>query len=313
MQYFGVAGAAHFATAMWLAFLTRFAPAIVIGMTLASSAVSQDRESRPISIEESPLAITVRVREQEVLRYQKALKESPEGIAALYHRSGYIHPICSPSGRQVTGDFSPDHAHQHAFFLAWVKTRFDGRAVDFWNQHKNTGRVSHESVEAVEVGREFVEFSVSLLHQDISDPQFPIAVLRETWNVRVYDRDDLNVFDFRSEQTNIANAPLELAKHHYGGLGIRGNNRWRKDAAENAMKEWRSAIAAANEGAKATQEQMPPGMEIMGHAFLTSEGKTRIDGNQCDYIRRCRIFHFRQWLLVNSKSSRGKLMLLAFE
>ena len=84
-------------------------------------AMCDDRES----------TLVLQVGSQAPLRYSSGVNESPKGLDPVFRRSGYIHPLLTPSGLCVTDDFAPDHAHQHGLFFAWVNTTFEGRQVDF--------------------------------------------------------------------------------------------------------------------------------------------------------------------------------------
>jgi hypothetical protein len=190
--------------------------------------------------------LTVRIARRPVLTYNQDEVSSPPGIPALYRRSGYIHPLLTPSGVQVTDDFPPDHAHQHAVFFAWVKSRFHGRAIDFWNQAAKQGRVTHAKTERTASGPVFAEFVAHLQHVDETDADAPQPVLDETWAVRVYNLRSHFLIDLTSRQQCATARPLLVEKNHYGGLAIRGNRAWFSDTGR----------------------------------FLTSEGKDRSNGNQ---------------------------------
>ena len=77
----------------------------------------------------------------------------PRGSTPYYRRSGQIHPLYTPTGRVVSDDFPPDHAHQHGVFFAWVNTTFEGRHLDFWNQKEQTGRIEHATTLGTGAGR----------------------------------------------------------------------------------------------------------------------------------------------------------------
>ncbi len=204
-----------------------------------------------------------------ILKYNIATKEPPHPIEKLFRRSGYIHPVFTPSGKEVTGDFAQDHPHQHALFNAWTNTTFQGHDVDFWNQRKQQGRVAHDKV--IEVGDDF--FTVQLRHEDITDAKKPVTVLLETWTIRVLGKvDGANVFDITSKQTCVAQAPLRINEYHYGGMGIRCHNSWATKEGASALKRFQKA------GAQQESMTMPP-MELTRHRFMTSEGKGRLDGN----------------------------------
>lgn len=172
----------------------------------------------------------------------------PAGLPGHYTRSGFIHPIYSPSGQIVSDDFPAGYAHQNGFFSAWTNTTFRDSFTDFWNTHKELATTEH--VDVLETQRQdgFVGFKASVQQRSLEFGQ----VLQEDLTIRVHDRDDVFVWDVRSEQTNVTKDTLFLNKHLYGGLGIRGSKHW---------------------NAKDTTNFMGPA------EFLTSDGLTRDSAN----------------------------------
>ena len=173
-----------------------------------------------------------------ILRYHKKESPLPEGVPQLYRRSGYIHPVLSPDGSEVTGDFAPDHPHQHGLFMAWTSAKYGGRKIDFWNQRKEEGRVAHKRVIAKRSAPKRAEFVVELSHFDQRDGGREI--LREIWKVTVHlsGSDDYYVFDIDSEQSLVGDGPFVIEKYHYGGMAWRGNGAWLgKDACQFATSE----------------------------------------------------------------------------
>ena len=202
----------------------------------------------PVARVDADRTLTVAVNGKNVLQYNLTTVDPPAGMDPAYRRSGHIHPIWTPGGKVVTDEFPADHPHQHGLFAAWVNTTFEGRHVDFWNQGGKTGTVEHASLEATTSGDVFAEFTATLRHVDLSAPDAPKAALKETWTARVYAGDpDAFVFDIESRQTCAGDSPLTLNEYHYGGMAFRGAADWFKQPE---------------------------------HDFLTSEGKTRADGNQ---------------------------------
>jgi len=207
--------------------------------------------------------VTLKVGQRPALTYQAAVADPPPGIDPVYRRSGFIHPLQTPSGLAVTDDFPPDHSHQHGLFFAWVNTTFEGRHVDFWNQVERTGRVSHATPgkvdrNAIMGGSVFGELRVELIHEDLSAPDGPKPVLRESWLVRVYDVADHFLVDLQSTQ-HIMGEKLTINRYNYGGLALRGNRRWF------------DASAQGNDA--------PDPAKCGRSDFLTSEGKHRGSGN----------------------------------
>ena len=168
-----------------------------------------------------------------------------EDIDPVYHRSGYLHPVYSPSGRMVTDDYPPNHVHHHGIWSAWTQTFFMGRGPDFWNMGAGTGRVVHLGIDSVWAGSVYGGLKAQHLQVDLSGEE-PVDVLEESWNVRVYKVPEVHLFDLSVAQELMTDSTLRLLEHHYGGVGFRGARGW--DGAENTV-------------------------------FLTSEGLTRSDGH----------------------------------
>ncbi len=200
----------------------------------------------PFACRDVPGGIELRNHGRLVLRYHTVVSNPPEGVPDYYRRSGHIHPVCTPSGRVITSEFPADHLHQHGIFRAWVKTSFQGRKINFWDQKEQTGRVEHVQVLKRTQDETSAGFVVELRHSDITDPSKPKPVLREIWTVRTFDSPAGFAFDIESRQTCIADSPLIVHEYHYGGMAFRGNDQW---------------------------------LNQPEHDFLTSEGRTRKDGN----------------------------------
>ena len=211
-----------------------------------------------LKLTETDDVIRVTLRGKPVLEYIKTEKPVPEGIEPHFRRSGYIHPVYTPTGQELTGDFPADHAHQHALFFAWTKSSFDGRKVDFWNQAKDLGRVEFREVVNLKREERRVSFSVKQafkvkMRSKAGDKW--IDALNEIWTVTVHRTpDDHFLFDIVSVQECASDKPLTLAKYHYGGMSIRGNYQWLKEKEDHSIK---------------------PG-DVQ---YLTSEGNDRWEGN----------------------------------
>lgn len=173
-----------------------------------------------------------------ILQYQgKAAPLPRSDINPVYTRGGYLHPIWTPSGRQLTDDYPPNHVHHHGIWSPWTKTLFEGRAPDFWNMGEGKGRVEFTSIDDSIAGPVFGE--VRSRHRFIDMVSKPERIaLEETWDLKVFDWPRLSgkpchVFDLSLRQTCATNSPLVLPKYHYGGLGFRGHRAW--DGAGNCL------------------------------------------------------------------------------
>jgi hypothetical protein len=162
--------------------------------------------------------IEISVSGKPVLTYHTETVSPPEGMDKVYARSGFIHPVYSPSGKVLSDDFPVGHAHQHALFSAWTRATFKHEVVDFWNQHGGTGSGEHVSVDTVGES----SFEVNL--QQISNRNGP--AIKEHWVVNVKDSSDPFVIDVRIEQECATSEEVYLHPYRYGGFGFRGSSHW---------------------------------------------------------------------------------------
>lgn len=153
----------------------------------------------------------------------------PGGLNDIYLRGGYLHPLFTPSGLEVTGDYPGSHPHHHGIWSAWTRTQFNGHAVDFWNMQDGQGKVDFVSLASTWQGAVHAGFSAELVHTDLVAMP-PAAALNEHWIVTVYRTHDgpapYFVFDLVSTQETASNSPLQLEQYTYGGFGMRGSEEW---------------------------------------------------------------------------------------
>jgi len=230
--------------------------------------------ANPVECVQTKEALVLQHLGKPILRYNITVQKGPEGTDPVYQRSGYIHPVYNPAGQEITGDFAPDHAHQHGLFFAWTNTTFEGRDIDFWNQRKQQGNISHSKVLSSASGPVFGQFQVEILHEDTTEPASPKPVLREVWTVRAYaTQGDHFLYDIISEQRCSSDSPLTVNEYHYGAMAIRGNADWvDEDRVGPLIKEWTKA-------SKKNPDLPPPLIEDLPRDYLTNEGKTWHDGN----------------------------------
>lgn len=194
-------------------------------------------------------ALNVSFRTQRMFTYHHAHVIPPEGIKPAFIRSGYIHPLFSPSGKLITEDFPGDHHHHKGIWMPWTKTTFEGRDIDFWNLGGQKGTVQFAGFQSVESGPVYGRFKARHEFVDITQPDGGKVALNEVWDVRIWGVGGPDagywVFDLTSTQKCASESELFLEKYRYGGLGFRGAREWTGD----------------------------------DYVLLTSEGKTRKDGH----------------------------------
>ena len=193
--------------------------------------------------------LEIETRGSKILRYNHAVVPPPQGQSELFSRSGFIHPLWSPSGDVLTNIHPPDHIHHLGIWMPWTHTKFQGKDVDFWNLKEGQGTVRFVKFLSTISGSVYGGFQAEHDHVALKTDQGEKVVLKEVWDVRVYNvggpEEGYWLVDFKSTQRCVADSPLYQIEYRYGGFGFR------------AAAEWKGENAA----------------------YLTSEGKTRKDGH----------------------------------
>jgi Family of unknown function (DUF6807) len=186
---------------------------------------------------------------EKILQYNHAIVPPPKGKSDSYKRSGFIHPLWSPSQMVLTNIHSPDHLHHMGIWMPWTHTKFEGEPVDFWNLNGGQGTVRFAKFLSTVGGPVYGGFQAEQEHVVLQTGDGEKVVLREVWDVRVYNvggpEKGYRIVDFVSTQKNVAKSPLHQDKYRYGGFGFRGAGEWDEKTA----------------------------------AYLTSEGKNRKNGH----------------------------------
>jgi hypothetical protein len=185
-----------------------------------------------------------------VFRY-RTMGKLPPGIGDAYLRGGYLHPITTPGGLLVSDDYPGDHRHHHGLWSAWAHTVFEGHDVDFWNMGGRSAKVDFDALNATWEGPVHGGLEARQVHVSLAGGSK--VALNETWHITAYRTHATAapyfVFDLDSKQEAASASPVMLQKYIYGGFALRGHASWN--------------------GAG-------------GAVFLTSEGKTRANGDGTD-------------------------------
>jgi hypothetical protein len=167
---------------------------------------------------------------KEVLNFRTDKDKVPRtDIPATILRAGYLHPVRSPSGAIVTGDYPSNHAHHHGIWTPFTKAVFQGRTTDFWNMQSKKGEEQLRAVGRLWAGEVHGGFDAELRMSDLSGAA-PIDALIDRWSVKAYaikgTQKPMHVFDLTTTQSCATNDPLELPQYHYGSFGLRGPESW---------------------------------------------------------------------------------------
>ncbi len=186
-----------------------------------------------------------------VLQYNHAPASPPEGVDSSYTRSGFIHPLWSPSGDTLTRIQPPDHYHHYGIWNPWTRVNFEGREIDFWNLKDKKGTVRFNSYISNSSGPVYGGFRVLHDHIDLTAPEGEKVAMNEEWDVRVWNpnqnpSEEYWLWDFTAYLSCAISEKIILEQYRYGGgIGFRATGTW------DTGNSW----------------------------IVTSEGKTRQDGD----------------------------------
>ncbi|MEM8955272.1 MAG: PmoA family protein [Verrucomicrobiota bacterium] len=221
----------------------------VLGILVVCVCIFSGRmQAATLEAVETEDAISIFHGDEVVLIYHKAEVMPPEGVDAVFKRSGFIHPIKTLKGVEVTGTRPDDHYHHMGLWHAWVKTKHDGEEVDFWNLKRRQGTVRFVETAGVRNGEDECGFTVRQEQvKYVGDDKEAVQVLEETLSVSARVEDGVLMIDYDLEQENVTDAPLELPQYRYGGpMAYRAPHHWDQTNSD----------------------------------YLSSEGKTREDGHE---------------------------------
>jgi hypothetical protein len=218
-------------------------------MGLASVSGLRATEAPPVfGLSETEATLELYFGDLKFLTYHKADVSPPEGADPAFVRSGFIHPLKTPSGATLTGIHPGDHYHHLGLWHAWVKCEVDGREVDFWNLKKRLGRIRFGKTLESWSRADQAGFAVEQEHVAYLEgpDREPTVILRETFRVNARRVGEAFEIDYDTEQTNVSPHALKLPAYRYGGpIAYRAPHHWDRENSD----------------------------------YLGSEGTTRVDGH----------------------------------
>jgi hypothetical protein len=171
---------------------------------------------------------------RKLLQYNYRTVYPPSGIDTAFKRSGFIHPLWSPRGQELTRIQAPDHYHHYGIWNPWTHVLFEGDTVDFWNLKDRKGTVRFAGVVSKTDGPVFSEYQVKQEHVAFQKNGKEKVALNELQSVRVYQPSnaDYYIADVIINLTCASASPVRLLTYRYGGFGWRATEKWNKDNSE---------------------------------------------------------------------------------
>ncbi|MDP4261450.1 MAG: PmoA family protein [Bacteroidota bacterium] len=175
-----------------------------------------------------------------LLRYYFKTIYPPAGLDTAFRRSGFIHPLWTPHGQELTRIQPPDHHHHYGLWNPWTHVLFERDTIDFWNIGDKKGTVRFARFIAETNGSIYSEFKALHEHVVLKKGGGEKVALNELQTVRVYkpeDNSDYYIVDITSELNCATQSPFHILAYRYAGLGWRATEFWDKNNSEMLTSE----------------------------------------------------------------------------
>lgn len=235
-----------------------------------------------ISVKDINGGLTVQANNKNLLRYVYTKTFPPAGVDTSYARSGYIHPLWTPDGKELTRIQAPDHYHHYGIWNPWTHVEYEGDTLDFWNIGARNARATVRFAKFVSVtnGDVFSEFEALHEHVIIKDKERqPIdkVVMNELQTVRIYkpEGNDGSYFlvDITSKMSCATQSPFHIIAYRYEGLGWRTTGFWDDNNSEVLTSEGKTRANADNTSARwCIVQGALPGNSYGGAVMLSYPG-----------------------------------------
>ena len=183
----------------------------------------------------TPESIVLKNGNSEILHYQTAVMYPPAKVDTAYKRSGFIHPLFSPSGNILTRVSPPDHYHHVGIWNPWTRVRISNHVTDFWNLYEKQGTVRFAGINSIVNGPVYGGFSVRQEHIDFQGKKTEELAINEVWDVRAWNAEPIVglkawLVDLTTFLSVAGDSTIVFEAYRYGGgIGIRANEEWTKD------------------------------------------------------------------------------------
>jgi len=195
-------------------------------------------------------ALTLQSGATNLLRYQVNLVYPPSGIDSAYRRNGFIHPLWSPHGQELTRIQPKDHYHHYGIWNPWTHVLYRGDTVDFWNIGGKKGTVRFAGFLSTTSGPVFSGFEARHEHVVTKKGAPAEVAMNELLTVNTWrPSPDYFLVDITSKISCATDEPVILLEYRYGGLGWRTTGEWDNKNSEVITSEGKGRKEA--DGSKA--------------------------------------------------------------
>ncbi|NHE57279.1 DUF6807 domain-containing protein [Cyclobacterium plantarum] len=197
-------------------------------------------DSGSLSIDQTDKALIIKKSGKDLWQYNHAIAYPPEGADPAYARSGFVHPMWSPTGKSLTRIQPPDHYHHYGLWNPWTRAEFKGETIDFWNLKEKQGTVRFANFVSRTEGAVFAGYKVLHEHLVLQNRTEPEIAMREVQGTRIFaldEEEDYYLADISILLNPATDHPVILKEYRYGSLGWRATEKWDRTNSEVITSE----------------------------------------------------------------------------
>ncbi|WP_075351051.1 DUF6807 domain-containing protein [Algoriphagus marinus] len=190
--------------------------------------LSTESFAQSVSLTQNENGVDFKLGDRVILTYQTAIAKVPDGVKKDYEKSGFIHPITSPSGQVLSRIQPKDHYHHYGIWGPWTRATIGGREVDFWNLGDGKGRVDFGEILSMKEAGGAAELNVRQNHLDLTAPESERLAIKEDLRIKVKPADQGRYsVDYTSTISTSLEGGILLDDYRYGGgIGFRATEVW---------------------------------------------------------------------------------------
>lgn len=192
-------------------------------------------------------AIYIRRNGKDLWQYNHAIAYPPAGVDSAYARSGFVHPMWSPTGKALTRIQPADHYHHYGLWNPWTSAEFEGQTIDFWNLKEKQGTVRYANTQSKIQGPVFAGYSVLHEHVVLKGNAAPKVAMVETQGTNIFatqEEDGIYLADISISLNAATGDPVLLKEYRYGSLGWRTTEKWDRYNSEVITSEGKYRVEA---------------------------------------------------------------------
>lgn len=164
-----------------------------------------------------------------VFGWQHGPLKNPKG-GEIFAGSAFVHPLCTPSGFELTRIQPGDHLHHFGVWWPWKLVTVKGKKYITWEMQQKQGRTVGVSAKVLSRSDDEVLIEARNRTEIKPDGADYMPVIEERALMRfVREGDDTYVLDLTIQHLPVKDVDVEITKYRYSGFSWRGTAAWNKD------------------------------------------------------------------------------------